>query len=881
MRDLLVVAEPLCCTPTWFDKVRKMSGMRGMQRWYKHICLIFVLAFLFAPLCITQTYGATLSVVMSGAGQGSVNSSPPGIACPGSCSGTFNTFSLIPNPDINSLFSGWGGACAGMENCALSLNGNMTVYAFFDQKSSPIKVSGSNYGALQAAYNDVASGGVVMVVAKDQAGDLNLDKDISFSLEGGFDDAFSTNAGSMTKLLGTVLVEKGSLTVKNLAIAQSVPAPPSAPTGLIAAAGNGQATITWNTVPGAASYNIYYATSAGVTRTSGTEVTGAVSGQAVSGLANGAAYYFVVTAVDANGESAESDQVIVVPAQPKVSISSLSATSAAPTSLLTITGAGFDPAATLTVSFFDNNGFKLDVPVLEAASTSIIVAVPPYISPSTGLLGPGTVNIKVIQNSGGNITNSNIIQNFQIQDLPASNAPPGAITLDLLNGIMDYYVQLQGSLKNTPLDIPELTTAIANNITNLQALATQIRAVAQNSSTSFSLGSVNGNNVSVGTQALLATDRMIIGLLKTLSGTTSSPSVLVATVDKTRSGATISLQTTIPCQQEALDYLDNLTNCKALDQCSTNGKKYDGYAGCSSGGLPVAVKLANEVIGGAGTAFTALLALAGAPASALALPAAALLNVEAMSITIQVDVAATLKNIDSAESYKAMHEAVDRIEDNLNSLIVGKIIPETAGNMKDLYSGLSSLYQAFDKTAALVPCTYTYSAWAACQPVNTQTRTVISTSPAGCVGTPVLSQSCTYIPPVTGDTYKGPFSGTTTEISGFATIVYDVSATVTISVSGSGTLIDPYNGTMKIEGTIAYTAIPIPPWTGGGSGSAPFSLAGTVSGSQFKVEGYNDYYDTFTGGTINGNTLTGTLSFNVGCQYTCADPIVKTIILTK
>lgn len=44
-------------------------------------------------------------------------------------------------------------------------------------------------------------------------------------------------------------------------------------------------------------------------------------------------------------------------------------------------------------------------------------------------------------------------------------------------------------------------------------------------------------------------------------------------------------------------------------------------------------------------------------------------------------------------------------------------------------------------------CTsFTYSAWGACQPSGTQTRTVVSSSPAGCTGgTPVLSQSCTYI----------------------------------------------------------------------------------------------------------------------------------------
>jgi HYDIN/CFA65/VesB-like, Ig-like domain len=39
-------------------------------------------------------------------------------------------------------------------------------------------------------------------------------------------------------------------------------------------------------------------------------------------------------------------------------------------------------------------------------------------------------------------------------------------------------------------------------------------------------------------------------------------------------------------------------------------------------------------------------------------------------------------------------------------------------------------------------CTYTYSEWGACQPDGTQTRTVLTSLPAGCTGTPVLSQSC-------------------------------------------------------------------------------------------------------------------------------------------
>jgi hypothetical protein len=44
---------------------------------------------------------------------------------------------------------------------------------------------------------------------------------------------------------------------------------------------------------------------------------------------------------------------------------------------------------------------------------------------------------------------------------------------------------------------------------------------------------------------------------------------------------------------------------------------------------------------------------------------------------------------------------------------------------------------------------FTYSAFGTCQSNNTQARTVLTSSPAGCTGgTPMLTQACTYVPPV-------------------------------------------------------------------------------------------------------------------------------------
>ena len=101
--------------------------------------------------------------------------------------------------------------------------------------------------------------------------------------------------------------ESGASIVKS-AIPSATP-PPMAPLNVKGTAGSNKATISWDASGGAASYNIYYSTTSGVTKTSGIKIAGAASPQAVTGLANGTPYFFVVTAVNANGESTESSQV--------------------------------------------------------------------------------------------------------------------------------------------------------------------------------------------------------------------------------------------------------------------------------------------------------------------------------------------------------------------------------------------------------------------------------------------------------------------------------------------------------------------------------------------------------------------------------------------
>jgi len=95
-----------------------------------------------------------------------------------------------------------------------------------------------------------------------------------------------------------------------------IPPAPAAPTGVTGAAGAGAATISWPAVATATSYNIYYSTLPSVTTATGTKVTGVTSGDSVPGLIRGIPYYFVVTAVNAGGESGVSNEVTATPNPP-------------------------------------------------------------------------------------------------------------------------------------------------------------------------------------------------------------------------------------------------------------------------------------------------------------------------------------------------------------------------------------------------------------------------------------------------------------------------------------------------------------------------------------------------------------------------------------
>ena len=114
------------------------------------------------------------------------------------------------------------------------------------------------------------------------------------------------------------------------------PAPP-APTGLTAGEyyyNNSQVALTWNPVPGASSYNVYEGTAHGAEGATPV-LTGVTNPNnvVVGNLTTGTTYYFVVSALNAAGESGKSNEATATPNAPILAAPRLTAAIASSTEI--------------------------------------------------------------------------------------------------------------------------------------------------------------------------------------------------------------------------------------------------------------------------------------------------------------------------------------------------------------------------------------------------------------------------------------------------------------------------------------------------------------------------------------------------------------------
>ncbi|MBI5207638.1 MAG: fibronectin type III domain-containing protein [Candidatus Firestonebacteria bacterium] len=152
----------------------------------------------------------------------------------------------------------------------------------------------------------------------------------------------------------------------------AIPSPSPVPPSQISAVGTDkQMTITWNTVDGADSYNIYWSTNSGVTKKSGAKIEKAVSPYKHTGLINDTVYFYVVTAVNKFGEGIESKEISGTPGPPPGVPTGVKASPA--DKKITITWNGVTNAASYNIYWAVTGG------VTKINGTKIVNVKSPYI----------------------------------------------------------------------------------------------------------------------------------------------------------------------------------------------------------------------------------------------------------------------------------------------------------------------------------------------------------------------------------------------------------------------------------------------------------------------------------------------------------------------
>jgi hypothetical protein len=175
----------------------------------------------------TTPAGLTLTVTVTGVGGGggTVVSDPWGIDCiTGSCYAFFQTGSqvtLTALPDSDSI-GAWGGDCVITDGkCMITMGGARTATATFNYVQ-PVRIMGSStkYTSIGGAYAGLPSGGGTIQARIHEFTEPSLifNRSITAIFKGGYDTAYSSPPGGLTTVHGTVTVQKGNLTVENLAI---------------------------------------------------------------------------------------------------------------------------------------------------------------------------------------------------------------------------------------------------------------------------------------------------------------------------------------------------------------------------------------------------------------------------------------------------------------------------------------------------------------------------------------------------------------------------------------------------------------------------------------------------------------------------------------
>jgi glycosidase len=191
------------------------------------------------------------------------------------------------------------------------------TYPWSDLGGSPDNTLRDHYtglATLRRMHPSLTAGSFAVVSADDAAGTVVLRRSTgaeqaTIVLNVGSAAASVPAAGTLAKFVGEASVSGGTLTLGPLSGAVLVQrgdfAPPAAPTGLAATEGNGQVSLSWHAVAGAAGYEVYRSplSGGGFVQVDSAAITGTTFVD--TGAGNARTSYYVVRAVDAAGNRSD------------------------------------------------------------------------------------------------------------------------------------------------------------------------------------------------------------------------------------------------------------------------------------------------------------------------------------------------------------------------------------------------------------------------------------------------------------------------------------------------------------------------------------------------------------------------------------------------
>lgn len=162
-----------------------------------------------------------LSVTKLGTGSGTVTTDSGSLIWDGNVGTAYYASGLeivlLASPMAGSTFDGWNGACTNSSGtCDITMNSNKAVSATFTVMPNA-KIGDTYYGTLSNAYGAITADGVIEAKDMTFVEDLTLDRDIPFTLAGGYADDFGSRTG-FTTLNGVLTIASGSLIVDSLII---------------------------------------------------------------------------------------------------------------------------------------------------------------------------------------------------------------------------------------------------------------------------------------------------------------------------------------------------------------------------------------------------------------------------------------------------------------------------------------------------------------------------------------------------------------------------------------------------------------------------------------------------------------------------------------